>query len=603
MFTDLDLRKITIRTFGLVQDPGDFGNLKRVVQVFDEKSKMHHELKEIIIPKLVEEEYIRKRLLMALDVRPLKISYKDLVGTGCSVRKLAKCNAIIQATVPGQQRPYIADWPADNFVRWAHALGFIEYDYYKDTFMITEKGLEYSKCEDGEYVNSRKYECSDEEKEILIDSLLSYTPAVRMLELLADGEVKTKFELSKEFGFIGEDGFTRYPQNILLKSLVAENGLKKARVLNSNREGSADKYARMICGWLEKVEMVKTVGKKFKIDYKGEIKEARIGHAFEITDKGLEALRLAKGKTRMARTHKNVWWEMLCSAKGSDRNYIRTRRAHILRILMSNNLVTVDRINSELSSLGFKEINETIVNDIKGLINIGIDISCERNGYRLNDYIQGNFIPRLQEKELVKSETAEIKEMLEKELKYVPTEYLELVDLAFNNNKKPMMTRDGSEVLGNIYFEMRTMELLSECGFDSFHLGGSRRPDGVASCKKYGIIIDTKAYANGFSVQINEADKMQRYIEDNIERDEVREPNKWWKQFPEDLDKFYFLYVSGRFVGGFEEKLQRLKNRTDVDGAVINVVNLLRLADRIMGGKLTLEEFGEKYFNNGEINF
>ena len=41
----------------------------------------------------------------------------------------------------GQVRDFISDWPADNFVRWAQALGFIKYNYFDDSFEITEEGL------------------------------------------------------------------------------------------------------------------------------------------------------------------------------------------------------------------------------------------------------------------------------------------------------------------------------------------------------------------------------------------------------------------------------------------------------------------------------
>lgn len=43
----------------------------------------------------------------------------------------------------------------------------------------------------------------EEKEEILIYSLLSYPSAVRILNLLYDGKVKTKFELGKNLVFIG----------------------------------------------------------------------------------------------------------------------------------------------------------------------------------------------------------------------------------------------------------------------------------------------------------------------------------------------------------------------------------------------------------------
>ena len=56
-----------------------------------------------------------------------------------SPRSAARCNGIVQAAVRGQMRPFIGDWPADNFVRWAHALGFLRYGYQGDAFELTER--------------------------------------------------------------------------------------------------------------------------------------------------------------------------------------------------------------------------------------------------------------------------------------------------------------------------------------------------------------------------------------------------------------------------------------------------------------------------------
>lgn len=199
----IELRKMknqNFRTFGWVQDPSDFESLIKVVSIFDNKSETHKELVNEKIDRLIEERDGKKHFLEVLNSTPLKIKYADLVGTSFTPRSSARCNGIVQATVKGQVRDFISDWPADNFVRWAQALGFIKYNYFDDSFEITEEGL--------------KLTCAktiEEKKEILIDSILSYPPAVRILNLLSDGKVKTKFELGKNLGFIGEDGFTSIP--------------------------------------------------------------------------------------------------------------------------------------------------------------------------------------------------------------------------------------------------------------------------------------------------------------------------------------------------------------------------------------------------------
>lgn len=210
-----DMDKISFRTFGWVQDPSDFDSLHKVVSIFNEKSQIYEELVNHKIAELIEERDGRKRLLKELNSRPLKLKYRDLVGTAFSPRSSARCNGIVQATVKGQQRPFISDWPADNFVRWAQCLGFIKYNYYDDTFEITETGLNFSNSEEGIKRN-----------EILEEAILSYSPAVRILNLLETGSEKTKFELGQKLGFVGEDGFTSLPQDILIMTLSNEEDTK-----------------------------------------------------------------------------------------------------------------------------------------------------------------------------------------------------------------------------------------------------------------------------------------------------------------------------------------------------------------------------------------
>lgn len=208
--------EITVRSFGWIQDPGKFENLKRVVGTFYYGSTMHRELISTIIPNLVEERNGRSYFIRILSERPLKLQYKDLVGTSFDPRSSARCNGIIQAVLPGQKRPFQGNWPADNFVRWAHALGFICYDYLSDSFEITESGKRYVESDDN----------SDDEKRLLEEALLSYPPVMRILNLLSDGSHLTKYELGRQLGFVGEDGFTTLPQNILLDSL---SGITEAK--------------------------------------------------------------------------------------------------------------------------------------------------------------------------------------------------------------------------------------------------------------------------------------------------------------------------------------------------------------------------------------
>ena len=61
------------------------------------------------------------------------------------------------------------------------------------------------------------------------------------------GSHLTKFEIGRQLGFVGEDGFTNLSQNILVRTLVADGGLEKKGIRNlQNWEGTSDKYVRTI---------------------------------------------------------------------------------------------------------------------------------------------------------------------------------------------------------------------------------------------------------------------------------------------------------------------------------------------------------------------
>ena len=368
-----DMDKRSFRTFGWVQDPSDFDALHKVVSIFNESSKVYKELTNRKIKELVEERDGRERLLSVLSSRPLKLKYADLVGTAFYPRSSARCNGIVQATVKGQQRPFISDWPADNFVRWAQCLGFIKYNYYDDTFEITETGLSFSNSEEG----IKRYE-------ILEEAILSYPPAVRILNLLEDGIEKTKFELGQKLGFVGEDGFTSLPQDILIMTLANEEDTKEKNKLRTDTEGSSDKYARMIAKWLIKLDLVKQVTKKVTVQIGANTYTENIGQSYVITVKGIKALNRARGKSKFKRIPKNISWEMLAT-KGTDRDYIRTRRAYIIKILVeSKNGLTLEEIRDRLELIYMtSELFTVVKDDIDGLVNIGLNISIKNGKYYL----------------------------------------------------------------------------------------------------------------------------------------------------------------------------------------------------------------------------
>lgn len=573
-----DMEKRSFRTFGWVQDPSDLDSLYKVVSIFNESSDTYKELVEHKINELVEERDGKQRLLEALEIRPLKIKYQDLVGTSFTPRSSARCNGIVQATVKGQKRPFISDWPADNFIRWAQCLGFIKYNYYDDTFEITEAGLEFS--------NSLQ---DEDRNEILENALLSYPPAVRILNLLEDGSVKTKFELGKCIGFVGEDGFTSLPQDILVMTLGGEDDVKEKNKLRTDTEGSSDKYARMIAKWLTKIGLLKQVTKSITVNIGNDTYTENIGQSYVITAKGIKALNKVRGKSKFKKIVKNISWEMLAT-KGADRDYIRTRRAYIVKILSeSKNGLSLEEIRERLEFYAISELFTVVKDDIEGLINIGLNIAIINDKYYCEDEINDFIIPRIINDNSSKSDITIKKDELRENLDELSHEYLSLIDLSFDSKQ-------------NRLFEMKVVELLTkECNYKGLHLGGSRKPDGIIYtdnlADNYGVIIDTKAYSKGYDLPISQVDEMTRYVEENNKRDTIRNPNEWWNNFSDSLNEFYFTFISGEFKGNIDEKLNRISIATNRKGAAIAIISLLKLANEIKAKRMDLEKVKDIFVN------
>lgn len=574
------------RTFGWVQDSSDFRGLCDVVAIFDNSSVKYNELKTQIIPRMIEERDGKSRLIEALNAEPLYIKYIDLVGTSFTPRSSARCNGIVQAAIQGQRRNFIGDWPADNFVRWAHAFGFIKYNYDSDSFCITDRGLQ--------LVNAKTEgnELNEQEKEIMVTAALSYPPVVRILKLLAETEDThlTKFELGSKLGFVGEDGFTSFPQSILIRTLSMAESAREKNKMKTDWEGSADKYARMISKWLEKLGLVNQIPKEITVKVGQQEFTEIIGQAYMISARGVAALNRINGRSRHSRISKNVTYEMMAT-KGTDRELLRTRRTYILKAISErDNNICLYEIKDYLSNMGIVASIDTIKDDIQGLINIGIGIIEDEGEFYWNDDIADFVLPLHQN--LTRSDLSVIKEEIRQSLNHISHEYLALVDLAYDSRQ-------------NRLFEVKTMELLiEEYGYQGSHLGGSRKPDGICYTEEinnYGIIVDTKAYSGGYNVPISQADEMERYIRENQMRDLLSNPNEWWNGFPENINTFYFMFVSGHFKGNYESNIDRLCRVTETRGGAVDIQKLLLTADKCKAGIMSLDDVAHDFFEKNRF--
>ncbi len=447
----------------------------------------------------------------------------------------------------------------------------MDYDTEKDTVSITELGEKFVKSKS-----------DDSDEEILTTAFLSYPPAVRILTLLESGDHLTKFELGKQLGGLGEAGFTSIPQDLYIQAIELASDTDKVSI-RSNTEGSADKYARMISGWLAKVGLVQRVEKQVSTKIGNTEYSVNIGHSFRITLKGIKELKRARGLSSYPKTEKIVYWQMLAT-KGKDRDYIRNRRGHIIKAI-NNRERNLENIKAYLLENNIDESITTIEDEIKVIEAMGLSLKKSRNGYVIDDNIIKLEIPRTK---ISKTNVLELKDKVRDKLKHVNHRYLALIDLAY----------DGT---ANRDFEIQTIDLLiNELKFKGVRLGESRKPDGIISYDINGVIIDNKAYSTGYNLPINQADEMIRYIEENQTRDKKINPNKWWEGFDDKVKDFNYLFVSSYFKGNFKSNLKHIANRTGVNGGAINVENLLYFAEELKAGRISyLGSF--KMYNNDEI--
>lgn len=582
------------RTFGWIQNPANTLTLQRVVAILDSHSDVTQWLINERVPLLKDNgllhdadkwnEYIE----LIQSGEPIPYSILKGKGSLTGKRKDAKCSGIVQAVIDAQKsmkivvdgqekivhKPYTDDWTADGFLRWGISVGFIEYLFEDDACQISELGKRFIIAQGKDF------------NDVLGEAYLSYPPVCRILQLLSNGEHLTKFEIGRNLGFTSEAGFTSFPQNIWVQA-YQENPDERLTIRN-NYEGSSDKYARMICSWLAEIGWVSIVEKQVVERYGSKTYSCVITQAYMITALGKVNYKRAIGKSRIARIPKIVFFGML-STKPADKDYLRLRRALIIKCA-EKEYRTLDQIRDFLASKGLVETNETIKDDLQGLVNIGLNYSCTSGKYKLNDEILCLRIP-MQDKSYIKGDTSVIKERIRTNLKCINQKYLVLVDLSLNGK-------------ANLEFEIQTMDLLTnELEFGGCHLGGSRRPDGVIYYDVNGLIIDNKAYSKGYALPRHQVDEMVRYLQENNERREDINPNKWWNEFNDNVSHFNFAFISSFFTGQFSIRLQEIKNRTGINGAVLDVENLLLVAEALKRGDLSYRDFFKLFDCNDSIAF
>jgi len=583
---------VKYRTFGWIQNPSDFSKLKKTVQVFDPDSKQYKELNNHTIRQVIYSKEDQKYFQNELEEEKEVFTYRELVGSsknkdGKAPKKRmdAVANSLLQITILPQSHEtkgklYTDNWTADGFLRWAVSLNFVSYNRDNDSFKITKLGKRLSLTEDK----------SKEETSVLREAILGYPPATRVLSLLSENKQSlTKFAIGKQLGFTGEKGFTSYDESLMISWLKSTKTADEQKKVRTDIEGTSDKYARMIAGWLTKLNFVQKHTTKYKT------KDDKLITGFQtysITGPGLHALKQATGSSKNTIKTKYVMWEFLAISGVQDseqtRDFIRTRRAKIIQELDHHHTIPalVDTLNRE----GIDIDEELLNSEINKLISFGLRIKVKGSSISLLDTVTGIDIPN---QTFTPAEADVSSEKLKNQYRKItnlPERYIELLDIAFNHYRH----QD---------FEIITAGLFKDCyGLSSIHLGGQNKPDGVIYNDKFGIILDTKAYERGYGKHIEQIDEMCRYIDDNKQRDTVRQPNEWWNNFGNNIPhkQYYYLWVSGKFLSSFREQLKQTHLRSGINGGGLEVTQLLLGADAILKGKLDVNTLPD-YMDNTVI--
>lgn len=574
-----EYKKIRKQTFGLGQDVShDLTKMVRVPALFVDNSRIVNELRQGKLKKLTTEAgappEIYKELIDALGKN--KITKKQLVSLKDGREPYA--TGLIRALYHGQRSSVITDWPAANYLSVAVGFGLVDYDYSEDVYMITNLGQE-AVCllDRGE---------QDRLNEFMLDRLYEYPYAAWMIRLMNSNREKkfSKFDFGANFGFIDEPGFVSLPEDLYVDAIMEAKETKNKKEISkirSNYESTADKYMRWLAGVLLEYKIIKKDNKIYSSTINGKTIQVTVG-AYSLTRNGIIALNKINGGSRFKRSTKRVRWEYL-APKAENAQKKKTSRALMLKFLSeSSKGLDVEKLANKINEVepSIAIIPEQIKDDALGLNRIGIEIEINDNHLTLKDSLYDFTIPVTKNHTFKATEADRIKEKLLPVLHNLDHTYLQAIDIAYKD-KTTNQENTQLEILSTNLF-------IKEMEFKGLHLGGSNKPDGFAYDGEDGWIIDSKAYHNGFPFTASNSDAMGRYISQYRDRNDN---SSWWKSLPTNLPHTQFIYISSFFVGNYEEQLENFEARNDMKGSLMDISQLILLAERYKSGKLKHSEF------------
>lgn len=583
MISVTEYERFNKRSYGLGQDAStDLLKIARVPALFVRDSAINSDLRNGRMLRVTNDAAVTQKLLELIDRDEISLAPNDLIGS----RTPRYADSLVQAVFDGQgQRFAIVNWAAENYVSLAVTFGLLDLDRTTDLYFITELGRQAVSLLDNEDLDSLT--------NFMQERLLEYPYAAWFMRFakkkLDEGQGSfSKFDAGAEFGFLDARGFGSLPVRtfeMALARATLAGDFDKVKTIRSNYESTGDKYMRWIAGvltnygYLKKIQNVKKT-----VQYYGESVEIGVGLGYEITDEGLTVLRQFNGGSRYRRSIKRVRWEFFGPKVDST---VKTRRALLLKYLQEaptglTTAILLEKIQADYPDLLVNP--EMLDDDIAGFNNIGIEIvyNVASQKYELKDKVYDFDIPVLIGDTFSPDAAQVAKEKLRPLLQNVSHSYLYAIDLAF---------KDKTTAKENAELEIISTQAFDYFNYETKHLGGQRRPDGIATSSEENWVIDTKAYHNGFSLTVNHTDAMVRYMrqaDGQIQSDDANE--LWWRDLTPNVPARY-IYISSKFIGNYEAQNRSLMNVTGHEGSVAPVAKLLLLAELKLRDKLTKEQF------------
>lgn len=583
MISVTEYERFNKRSYGLGQDAStDLLKIARVPALFVRDSAINSDLRNGRMLRVTNNASVTQKLLALIDRDEISLAPNDLIGS----RTPRYADSLVQAVFDGQgQRLAIVNWAAENYVSLAVTFGLLDLDRTTDLYFITELGRQAVSLLDNEDLDSLT--------NFMQERLLEYPYAAWFMRFakkkLDEGQGSfSKFDAGAEFGFLDARGFGSLPVRtfeMALARATLAGDFDKVKTIRSNYESTGDKYMRWIAGvltnygYLKKIQNVKKT-----VQYYGESVEIGVGLGYEITDEGLTVLRQFNGGSRYRRSIKRVRWEFFGPKVDST---VKTRRALLLKYLQEaptglTTAILLEKIQADYPDLLVNP--EMLDDDIAGFNNIGIEIvyNVASQKYELKDKVYDFDIPVLIGDTFSPDAAQVAKEKLRPLLQNVSHSYLYAIDLAF---------KDKTTAKENAELEIISTQAFDYFNYETKHLGGQRRPDGIATSSEENWVIDTKAYHNGFSLTVNHTDAMVRYMrqaDGQIQSDDANE--LWWRDLTPNVPARY-IYISSKFIGNYEAQNRSLMNVTGHEGSVAPVAKLLLLAELKLRDKLTKEQF------------